>query len=198
MNNLKTLILDPKQYFESKNSVSGKRRPMKLILLLLIYLALQMIKVVVSIQYMNNLLISMGVDLKFLNVITSVAILPIALLKLVIIVNILYIFIKILVEKVEKKQIEDSKYLKNIIYITNILSSIVLSLMTIVSTLVINNHQILIMVNAINAIFAGLISFYLFYNILKFYLKTEKLHKTFPTIVYIINVINSIVIVLEA
>ncbi len=199
MNNLKTLILDPRQYFlESENSISESKKTIKLTSLILIYSVVQIISVIVSNNHMNYLLNSVFKTPKTLTIIFEVFTLPMYLLAMVVTVNIYYFIIKNLVIKYEKKSIEDAKYLKKILYVINIIPKIILLLATILNALVVKNHQILLMMNSVSCIFVGIISFYMLYNLLKFYLNTEKLYKILPILVYILNVIQNVGIILKA
>jgi hypothetical protein len=199
MNNLKTLILDPRQYFlESENSISESKKTIKLTSLILIYSVVQIISVIVSNNHMNYLLNSVFKTPKTLTIIFEVFTLPMYLLAMVVTVNIYYFIIKNLVIKYEKKSIEDAKYLKKILYVINIIPKIIVLLATILNALVVKNHQILLMMNSISCIFVGIISFYMLYNLLKFYLNTEKLYKILPILVYILNVIQNVGIILKA
>lgn len=199
MNNLKKLILDPRQYFlESENKISENKKTVKLTSLILTYSVVQIISVIVSNNHMDYLLNSIVELLKILTVTFEVFTLPIYLLGIVLSVNIYYFIIKNLVIRYEKKDIEDAKYLKKILYVINIIPKIIFLLATILNALVIKNHQILLMMNSVSCIFAGIIYFYMLYNLLKFYLKTEKLYKILPIIVYIFNVIDNVGTILKA
>lgn len=194
MNNLKKLILDPRQYFlESEN-----KKTVKLTSLILTYSVVQIISVIVSNDHMNYLLNSIVEIPKILTVTFEVFTLPIYLLGIVLSVNIYYFIIKNLVIRYEKKDIEDAKYLKKILYVINIIPKIIFLLATILNALVVKNYQILLMMNSVSCIFAGIIYFYMLYNLLKFYLKTETLYKILPIIVYIFNVIDNVGIILKA
>jgi hypothetical protein len=199
MNNLKQLILDPRQYFlESENKIIENKKTVKLTLLILTYSVVQIISVIVSNNHINYLLNSIVEIPKILTVTFEAFTLPIYLLGIVLSVNIYYFIIKNLVIKYEKKDIEDAKYLKKILYVINIIPKIIFLLATILNALVVKNHQILLMMNSVSCIFAGIIYFYMLYNLLKFYLKTEKLYKILPIIVYIFNVIDNVGIILKA
>lgn len=199
MNNLKQLILDPRQYFlESENKIIENKKTVRLTLLILTYSVVQIISVIVSNNHINYLLNSIVEIPKILTITFEAFTLPIYLLGIVLSVNIYYFIIKNLVIKYEKKDIEDAKYLKKILYVINIIPKIIFLLATILNALVVKNHQILLMMNSVSCIFAGIIYFYMLYNLLKFYLKTEKLYKILPIIVYIFNVIDNVGIILKA
>ncbi|MDK2563753.1 hypothetical protein QOZ84_09345 [Romboutsia sedimentorum] len=199
MNNLKQLILDPRQYFlESENKIIENKKTVRLTLLILTYSVVQIISVIVSNNHINYLLNSIVEIPKILTITFEAFTLPIYLLGIVLSVNIYYFIIKNLVIKYEKKNIEDAKYLKKILYVINIIPKIIFLLATILNALVVKNHQILLMMNSVSCIFAGIIYFYMLYNLLKFYLKTEKLYKILPIIVYIFNVIDNVGIILKA
>ncbi|MDK2586118.1 hypothetical protein QOZ83_09630 [Romboutsia sedimentorum] len=199
MNNLKQLILDPRQYFlESENKIIENKKTVRLTLLILTYSVVQIISVIVSNNHINYLLNSIVEIPKILTITFEAFTLPIYLLGIVLSVNIYYFIIKNLVIKYEKKNIEDAKYLKKILYVINIIPKIIFLLATILNALVVKNHQILLMMNSVSCIFAGIIYFYMIYNLLKFYLKTEKLYKILPIIVYIFNVIDNVGIILKA
>lgn len=199
MNNLKQLILYPRQYFlESENKIIENKKTVRLTLLILTYSVVQIISVIVSNNHINYLLNSIVEIPKILTITFEAFTLPIYLLGIVLSVNIYYFIIKNLVIKYEKKDIEDAKYLKKILYVINIIPKIIFLLATILNALVVKNHQILLMMNSVSCIFAGIIYFYMLYNLLKFYLKTEKLYKILPIIVYIFNVIDNVGIILKA
>ncbi len=110
MNNLKTLILDPRQYFlESENKISENKKTIKLKLLILTYSVVQMISIIVSNSHINYLLESVFKTPKILTLIFEVFTLPIYLLVIVASVNIYYFIIKNLVIRYEKKPFKIQK-----------------------------------------------------------------------------------------
>ncbi|MBW4861191.1 MAG: hypothetical protein KZY55_15210, partial [Paeniclostridium sp.] len=129
MNNLKVLITQPKEYFKGMNEYGEKKEPIKLrylfgllIIVSLIFITVQSSMVPESLSVLNELASD---DKILLYALIAVSCIFFTLVGAWICVNVLYLFTKILLNAFEGRSIEDKKYLKNLLYVRYIITSIV-------------------------------------------------------------------------
>ncbi|MEG2983359.1 MAG: hypothetical protein RR835_01580 [Peptostreptococcaceae bacterium] len=196
MNNLKTLIIQPKEYFKwTKDEKTEKREPIKLKYLFMVFIAVSVINGVVQYLIAPDLVADMGISgIGQTELIIFQCVINIGgpLIGALIYVNILYLVSKIFMKIFEKKEIEDKKYFKNLLYFRYIVVGIVNIILAILFNCILNDNQTVIIVSLINNLFVKLWATYILYSIFKYYVETEKVHKILPIILYIFTIIGTI------
>ncbi|MCQ4698803.1 hypothetical protein NE452_14810 [Paeniclostridium sordellii] len=194
MNNLKVLITQPKEYFKGMNEYGEKKEPIKLrylfgllIIVSLIFITVQSSMVPESLSVLNELTSD---DKILLYALISVSCIFFTLVGAWICVNVLYLFTKILLNAFEGRSIEDKKYLKNLLYVRYIITSIVTIGLSIIVGLIIKDETYYNIISSINDLFIKFWSAYMLYGILKYYLNTVKIQKIVPTVLYIFTIIG--------
>ncbi|CEP85808.1 YIP1 family protein [Paraclostridium sordellii] len=194
MNNLKILITQPKEYFKGMNEYGEKKEPIKLrylfgllIIVSLIFITVQSSMVPESLSVLNELASD---DKILLYALIAVSCIFFTLVGAWICVNVLYLFIKILLNVFEDRSIEDKKYFKNLLYVRYIITSIVTIGLSIIVGLIIKDETYYNIILSINDLFIKFWSAYILYGILKYYLKTVKIQKIVPTVLYIFTIIG--------
>lgn len=203
--NLKTLIIQPKEYFKDfKADEYENKKPIKLRYLFLALVAISVLSLVVMNlmipDYLEQLS-SAGAagDAETLELVKTWTKISVwvggtvgILIWAWICVNVLYFVTKIFMGFVEKDEIKDKKYFKSLLYFRFIVFSIASCILSIISTIVLRDMNLVQIASSINSIFVKLWATYFLYGILKYYLQTKKLHKILPTILYIITLIFAI------
>ena len=194
MNNLKVLITQPKEYFKGMNEYGKKKEPIKLrylfgllIIVSLIFITVQSSMVPESLSVLNELASD---DKILLYALIAVSCIFFTLVGAWICVNVLYLFTKILLNVFEGRSIEDKKYLKNLLYVRYIITSIVTIGLSIIVGLIIKDETYYNIISSINDLFIKFWSVYMLYGILKYYLNTVKIQKIVPTVLYIFTIIG--------
>ncbi|CEO16219.1 Uncharacterised protein [[Clostridium] sordellii] len=194
MNNLKILITQPKEYFKGMNEYGEKKEPIKLrylfgllIIVSLIFITVQSSMVPESLSVLNELASD---DKILLYALIAVSCIFFTLVGAWICVNVLYLFTKILLNVFEDRSIEDKKYFKNLLYVRYIITSIVTIGLSIIVGLIIKDETYYNIILSINDLFIKFWSAYILYGILKYYLKTVKIQKIVPTVLYIFTIIG--------
>lgn len=209
--NLKTLIIQPKEYFKDfKADEYENKKPIKLRYLFLALVAISVLSLVVMNlmipDYLEQLS-SAGAagDAETLEIVKTWTKISVwvggtvgILIWAWICVNVLYFVTKIFMGFVEKDEIKDKKYFKSLLYFRFIVFSIASCILSIISTIVLRDMNLVQIASSINSIFVKLWATYFLYGILKYYLQTKKLHKILPTILYIITLIFAIKGIVEA
>lgn len=202
MDNLKTLIMQPKEYFEwVKDENTEKREPIKLKYLFVIFIAISVINGVVQYLLTPDLVEDIGIpgmgqtELIILQCVGSIVF---PLVGAWICVNILYLVSKIFINVFEKKEIEDKKYFKSLLYFRYILVGIVNVILAMLLSCVLSDSKTLTMASSINNLFVKIWATYILYGILKYYIGTKKIHKILPTILYIFTIIGTVISVASA
>ncbi|CEO37008.1 Uncharacterised protein [[Clostridium] sordellii] len=194
MNNLKVLITQPKEYFRGMNEYGEKKEPIKLrylfgllIIVSLIFITVQSSMVPESLSVLNELASD---DKILLYALIAVSCIFFTLVGAWICVNVLYLFTKILLNAFEGRSIEDKKYFKNLLYVRYIITSIVTIGLSIIVGLIIKDETYYNIISSINDLFIKFWSVYILYGLLKYYLKTVKIQKIVPTVLYIFTIIG--------
>lgn len=186
MSNLKTLAIQPKEYFEwVKDENLEKREPIKLKYLFIAFIVLSVIGSIV--QPVEEMGISENI-MKILIVVFS-------LLGAWIWVNIVYLVNKGLISSVEDKKIEDKKYFKSLLYYRYLMISILSLILTIITSLIVKDTETLAIINSVNNLFIKILSVYMLHGILKYYIETQKLHKILPVVSYIFTIIGTVIVI---
>ncbi|MFR4164003.1 MAG: hypothetical protein ACLT0R_15420 [Paraclostridium sordellii] len=194
MNNLKVLITQPKEYFKGMNEYGEKKEPIKLRylfgLLMIVSLAFSIVQSsrVPECLYILDELASD--DKILLYVLTAASCIFFTLVLAWICVNVLYLFTKILLNVFEGRSIKDKKYFKNLLYVRYIITLIVTIGLSIIVGLIIKDETYYNIISSINDLFIKFWSAYILYGILKYYLKTVKIQKIVPTVLYIFTIIG--------
>lgn len=216
--NLKTLIIQPKEYFKDfKADEYENKKPIKLRYLFLALIAITILNLLVTNlmipDYFEQLSSAAGatgaagttVDagtLEFVKTVSKVSMWVGGTVGILIwawiCVNVLYFVTKIFMGFVEKDEIKDKKYFKSLLYFRFIVFYIVSGTLTIISTIILRDMNLVQIASSINSILIKIWSTYFLYGILKYYLQTKKLHKILPTILYIITLIFAIKEIVEA
>lgn len=196
MRDLKTLAIQPKEYFKdfTKDEYESKE-PLKLKYLFIVFIAISILSGIVINLMEPNFQEDLGLEVMgktgfmvFQFVIYVVG----PLIFAWIFVNILYFVSKILMGFFENEEIKDKKYFKSLLYFRYIAFSIVIYILSIITTVTLKDIQAQTIAGHINSIFVKLWATYFLYGILKYYLQTKKLHKVLPTILYILTLIFAI------
>lgn len=196
MRDLKTLIIQPKEYFKdfTKDEYESKE-PLKLRYLFIALIAISILNGVVQNLMLSDLVGDLGLEgmektgfmvFKWVSCIAG------PLIYALICVNILYFVNKIFMGLVESKEIKDKKYFKSLLYFRFIVFYIVSGILSLITTVALRDIQAQAIAANINNIFIKLWATYFLYGILKYYLQTKKLHKILPTILYILTLIFAI------
>lgn len=197
MRDLKTLIIQPKEYFKdfTKDEYESKE-PIKLRYWFIALVAVSILSGVVINLMMPDLLGDLGLEgmgktgfmaFQWASYIAG------PLISALICVNILYFVSKIFMGFVENEEIKDKKYFKSLLYLRFIVFSIVLAIVSLITTVAVSDIQAQTIASQLNNIFIKLWATYFLYGIFKYYLQTKKLHKILPTILYILTLIFAIV-----
>lgn len=196
MKNFKTLIIQPREYFKGVSDENNNREPIKLRNLFIILISLGIVNYTIqSNMFLDNMLEEFGVSgtsKAMVNIISYVSCIAFTLIGAMICVNILYLISKILLNLVEHKKINNSKYFKSVLYSRYIVVGIANTVLTILLSFIMADTNYLTIVGTINNIFIKLWATYNLYGIFKYYMKTNQLHKIFPIILYIFTLIGSI------
>ncbi|GAA0092495.1 hypothetical protein UT300009_25240 [Paraclostridium bifermentans] len=196
MRDLKTLIIQPKEYFKdfTKEEYESKE-PIKLRYWFIALVAVSILSGVVTNLMMPDLLGELGLEgmgetgfIIYQGVIYVVG----SLIGAWICVNILYLVTKIFMGFVENEEIKDKKYFKNLLYIRFIVFSIVGCILSIITMLILRDMELAAIADSLNNMVVKLWATYFLYGIFKYYLQTKKLHKILPTILYILTLIFAI------
>lgn len=196
MRDLKTLIIQPKEYFKdfTKDEHENKE-PIKLRYWFIALVAISILSGVVTNLMMPDLLGELGLEgmgetgfIIYQGVIYVVG----SLIGAWICVNILYLVTKIFMGFVENEEIKDKKYFKSLLYIRFILFSIVGCILSIITMLILRDIELAAIADSLNNMVVKLWATYFLYGIFKYYLQTKKLHKILPTILYILTLIFAI------
>lgn len=196
MRDLKTLILQPKEYFKdfTKDEYESKE-PLRLKYLFVALIAISILSGIAMNLMMPNYLEDLGAvgtEKTVANVSMWIGCTIGPLILAWICVNILYFVSKIFMGFVENEEIKDKKYFKSLLYFRFIVFSIAGSILSIITTLILRDMELITIAGSINNIFIKLWATYFLYGILKYYLQTKKLHKILPTILYILTLIFAI------
>lgn len=197
MRDLKTLIIQPKEYFKdfTKEEYESKE-PIKLRYWFIALVAISILSGVVINLMMPDLVGELGLEgmgktgfmaFQWASYIVG------PLISVLICVNILYFVSKIFMGFVENEEIKDKKYFKSLLYLRFIVFSIVLAIVSLITTVAVSDIQAQTIASQLNNIFIKLWATYFLYGIFKYYLQTKKLHKILPTILYILTLIFAIV-----
>ncbi|MGL5652010.1 MAG: YIP1 family protein [Paraclostridium sp.] len=196
MRDLKTLIIQPKEYFKdfTKEEYESKQ-PIKLRYWFIALVAISILSGVVTNLMMPDLLGELGLEgmgetgfIIYQGVIYVVG----SLIGAWICVNILYLVTKIFMGFVENEEIKDKKYFKSLLYIRFIVFSIVGCILSIITMLILRDMELAAIADSLNNMVVKLWATYFLYGIFKYYLQTKKLHKILPTILYILTLIFAI------
>jgi hypothetical protein len=196
MRDLKTLAIQPKEYFKdfTKDEYESKE-PLKLKYLFVALIAISTLSGIVQ----NLMGPNVGEDLGFegmgktgLMVFKWASYVVFPPIYAWICVNILYFISKVFMGFFENEEIKDKKYFKNLLYFRFIAFSIIIYILSIITIITIKDIQAQTIAVYINNIFIKLWATYFLYGILKYYLQTKKLHKILPTILYILTLIFTI------
>lgn len=197
MRDLKTLIIQPKEYFKgfTKEEYESKE-PIKLIYWFIALVAVSTLSGVVMNLMMPDLAGELGLEgmgkTGFMAFQWASCILG-PLISALICVNILYFVSKMFMGFVENEEIKDKKYFKSLLYIRFIVFSIFLVILSLITTVAVSDIQAQTIASQLNNILIKLWATYFLYGIFKYYLQTKKLHKILPTILYILTLIFAIV-----
>lgn len=197
MRDLKTLIIQPKEYFKdfTKEEYESKE-PIKLRYWFIALVAISILSGVVINLMMPDLVGELGLEgmgktgfmaFQWASYIVG------PLISALICVNILYFVSKMFMGFVENEEIKDKKYFKSLLYIRFIVFSIFLAILSLITTVAVSDIQAQTIASQLNNILIKLWATYFLYGILKYYLQTKKLHKILPTILYILTLIFAIV-----
>lgn len=196
MRDLKTLIIQPKEYFKdfTKEEYESKE-PIKLRYWFIALVAISILSGVVTNLMMPDLLGELGLEgmgetgfIIYQGVIYVVG----SLIGAWICVNILYLVTKIFMGFVENEEIKDKKYFKSLLYIRFIVFSIVGCILSIITMLILRDMELAAIADSLNNMVVKLWATYFLYGIFKYYLQTKKLHKILPTILYILTLIFAV------
>ncbi|MBS6508585.1 MAG: YIP1 family protein [Paraclostridium bifermentans] len=197
MRDLKTLIIQPKEYFKdfTKEEYESKE-PVKLRYWFIALVAISILSGVVINLMMPDLVGELGLEgmgkTGFMAFQWASYIIG-PLISALICVNILYFVSKMFMGFVENEEIKDKKYFKSLLYIRFIVFSIFLAILSLITTVAVSDIQAQTIASQLNNILIKLWATYFLYGILKYYLQTKKLHKILPTILYILTLIFAIV-----
>lgn len=197
MRDLKTLIIQPKEYFKdfTKEEYESKE-PIKLRYWFIALVAVSILSGVVINLMMPDLVGELGLEgmgktgfmaFQWASYIVG------PLISALICVNVLYFVSKIFMGFVENEEIKDKKYFKSLLYLRFIVFSIVLAIISLITTVAVSDIQAQTIASQLNNILIKLWATYFLYGIFKYYLQTKKLHKILPTILYILTLIFAIV-----
>ncbi|MCU9807997.1 MAG: YIP1 family protein [Paraclostridium dentum] len=197
MRDLKTLIIQPKEYFKdfTKEEYESKE-PIKLRYWFIALVAVSILSGVVINLMMPDLVGELGLEgmgktgfmaFQWASYIVG------PLISALICVNILYFVSKMFMGFVENEEIKDKKYFKSLLYIRFIVFSIFLAILSLITTVAVSDIQAQTIASQLNNILIKLWATYFLYGIFKYYLQTKKLHKILPTILYILTLIFAIV-----
>lgn len=197
MRDLKTLIIQPKEYFKdfTKEEYESKE-PIKLRYWFIALVAISILSGVVINLMMPDLVGELGLEgmgktgfmaFQWASYIVG------PLISALICVNILYFVSKMFMGFVENEEIKDKKYFKSLLYIRFIVFSIFLAILSLITTVAVSDIQAQTIASQLNNILIKLWATYFLYGIFKYYLQTKKLHKILPTILYILTLIFAIV-----
>jgi hypothetical protein len=197
MRDLKTLIIQPKEYFKdfTKEEYESKE-PIKLRYWFIALVAVSILSGVVINLMMPDLVGELGLEgmgktgfmaFQWASYIVG------PLISALICVNVLYFVSKIFMGFVENEEIKDKKYFKSLLYLRFIVFSIVLAILSLITTVAVSDIQAQTIASQLNNILIKLWATYFLYGIFKYYLQTKKLHKILPTILYILTLIFAIV-----
>lgn len=197
MRDLKTLIIQPKEYFKdfTKEEYESKE-PIKLRYWFIALVAVSILSGVLINLMMPDLVGELGLEgmgktgfmaFQWASYIVG------PLISALICVNVLYFVSKIFMGFVENEEIKDKKYFKSLLYLRFIVFSIVLAILSLITTVAVSDIQAQTIASQLNNILIKLWATYFLYGIFKYYLQTKKLHKILPTILYILTLIFAIV-----
>jgi len=200
MSNLKTLAIQPKEYFEwVKDENSEKREPIKLKYLFIAFIVLSVISSIVQSKMAQvEPMEGMGIPENVIKILTSLKYVGYVVLPLLgawIWVNIVYLVNKGLISSIEHKKIEDKKYFKSLLYYRYLIISILSLILVIITSLIFRDIETLTIINSVNNLFIKILSVYMLHGILKYYIETQKLHKILPVISYIFTIIGTVLII---
>lgn len=196
MRDLKTLIIQPKEYFKdfTKEEYESKQ-PIKLRYWFIALVAVSILSGVAINSQMSDLVGELGLEgmektgfmaFQWASYIVG------PLIYALICVNILYFVSKMFMGFVENEEIKDKKYFKSLLYLRFIAFYMVLCILSLITTLVVSDIQAQTIASQLNNILIKLWATYFLYGIFKYYLQTKKLHKILPTILYILTLIFAI------
>lgn len=192
--NLIQLAVKPNEYFEeNKDGEIVKRQPIKLRYLFIALIIFSVLSFVVQKMVMPEIDLgeanALPIPKEVFTILQYAGCVVFPLITAWIFVNILYLVNKVLISSVENKQIEEKKYFKSLLYFRYIVASIATMILSTISVLILKDSDSLAMIGSINNLFIKLWATYILFGILKYYVKTEKLHKILPTILYIFTII---------
>lgn len=196
MRDLKTLLIQPKEYFEkfSKEEFENQK-PFKLRYWFIAMIIISILNGIVVNLIMPNLLKNIGIEslgeTTFYAIQAGTYIIS-PLISSLICVNILYFVIKIFMGLVEHDEIRNKKYFKSLLYIRYIVFSIVVAVLSLITMLLIKDEKFQLIAQQTNNLFVKLWATYFLYGLLKYGLNTNKLHKILPTILYILTIIFAV------
>lgn len=188
MNDVKMLISSPEEYFTKENI---RIRPF--IITFLITLALQAF---MSIKFMGpeikDMLSTMGVGSNpAIALGMGIFIVVFGYIFLAIAVNIGYFIVSSCIKIFEKDVIEENNFnkstVKKLLYISYLVPSI---LDNIISSLfqLLKDDNLKMLIGNINSMFIYILVSLIIYGILKYNVKTKKIHKIVPIIIYLLNI----------
>lgn len=201
MSNLKTLVIQPKEYFEGiKEENSEKIEPINLKYLFIAFIILSVISSIVQSKIMpvepiEGIEIPQSVKTIFASL-KYVGYVVLPLLGAWIWVSIVYLVNKALVSSIEHKEIEDKKYFKSLLYYRYLIISILTLTLGIITSVMLKDIDTLAIINSVNNLFIKILSVYMLHGILKYYIGTQKLHKILPIVSYIFTIIGTGLVVL--
>lgn len=197
MRDLKTLIIQPKEYFKdfTKDEYESKE-PIKLRYWFIALVAVSILSGVVINLMMPDLAGELGLEgmgktgfmaFQWASYIVG------PLISALICVNILYFVSKAFMGFVENEEIKDKKYFKSLLYFRFIVFSIVLAIVSLITTVAVSDIQAQTIASQLNNILIKLWATYFLYGVFKYYLQTKKLHKILPIILYILTLIFAVI-----
>ena len=195
MNNLKTLIIQPKEYFKEISYIGENKKPIKLRYLFSIFIVIGLINYLIQDNVSSSEPIIPGGNENISSILVGIFGIFGELIGAWICVNILYLVIKIFLKLIEHKEIEDKKYFKSILYFRYIMVRIANLILMMLVSFFIKDSSFLTIVGSINNLFIKLWATYLLYEILKYYIGTSKLHKILPAILYIFTIIGVVIMI---
>jgi len=150
----------------------------------------------INIYYIENQdLISLSKFFNISNIVLFLISVFTALFTLLICVNLTYFFISLFVTIFEESTF-DKKQLKNLIYVSYMIPFILNYLINIFFGLIQKESLPLILMN-INSIFIYMVVSLFIYTIIKYTIRTKKLHNILPILIFIINAAASFISIIR-
>lgn len=189
MNDLILLFKSPKDLL-SKEDIKLQRP------IIYIYITIILLNSYINIYYIENQdLISLSKFFNISNIVLFLISVFTALFTLLICVNLTYFFISLFVTIFEESTF-DKKQLKNLIYVSYMIPFILNYLINIFFGLIQKESLPLILMN-INSIFIYMVVSLFIYTIIKYTIRTKKLHNILPILIFIINAAASFISIIR-